>query len=177
MKRQWIHSLSVGLLLIAQSASAAPAPEAVRAEYRLKAAILFKFVLFTEWPASVGSTLNLCSVGDSPMDAELEALQGKSVGASRVAVVRFDKTHSLKDCHIVFIATDAMDGLPKIRETVRGRPVLTVADTPGAARKGVVLNLTVARNRISFEVNSRSAREAGLTLSSKLMRLAKSVYS
>jgi len=144
-------------------------------EYRLKAAFLFNFALFTEWPAEVGSVLNLCIDGTDPFGKEIDVLQGKAVGSRTIEVQRKRVGESLKDCQIVFIAPSAIGALPQVLESARGRPVLTVADSVDAVRRGAMLNLAVNQNKVSFEVNLQAARAAGLTLSSKLLRLASGV--
>jgi hypothetical protein len=146
-----------------------------RAAYRLKAAFLYNFALFTEWPAEVGNTLNLCVYGPDPFGKELDALRGRAVGARSIAIQRKVTTDALADCQIVYIAPLAIGALPRVLDSVRGRPVLTVADSLGAARSGAALNLHVDENRVSFEANQLSARAAGLSLSSKLLRLATEV--
>jgi hypothetical protein len=144
-------------------------------EYRIKAAFLYNFALFTEWPAEVGSTLNLCVTGADPFGADLDPLQGKSVGGRTMAVQRKAAGAPLGDCQIVFVAATAIGTLPRVLESLRGRPVLTVTESAGAARLGAALNLTVEQGRVSFEANLQAARGAGLNLSSKLLRLATEV--
>lgn len=144
-------------------------------EYRLKAAFLYNFALFTEWPAEVGTALNVCIVGKDPFGKEADGLQGKAVGDRRITVQRKGGGESLNGCQVVFIAASAMDDLPRVLEKLRGNPVLTVADSPGAARQGVALNMTVEQNKIAFEANLKAARAARLVLSSKLLRLATEV--
>jgi YfiR/HmsC-like len=144
-------------------------------EYRLKAAFLYNFALFTEWPAEVGVTLHLCVVGSDPFGAELDGLQGKAVGARSLAVQRKTGIDALKACQIVFVPPAASSQLPRVLEALEGLPVLTVADSPGAARQGVALNMAVVQNKVSFEANLRAARAAHLNLSSKLLRLATEV--
>jgi hypothetical protein len=75
----------------------------------------------------------------------------------------------------VFIVPGAIAGLPHVLDALRGKPVLTVADSPGAARQGVVLNMRLTQDKISFEANQRAARSAGLGLSSQMLRLATDV--
>jgi hypothetical protein len=162
----------VGLGLLGASARAA-AQETP--EYRLKAAFLYNFALFTEWPAEVGSTLTLCVVGPDPFGDELNGLQGKAVGTRSLAVQRRAAGQSAAGCQLVFVAAPAIAGLPRVLEQVKGQPVLVVTDSPGAAQQGATLNMAVASNRVSFEANLRSARAAGLTLSSRLLRLATEV--
>jgi hypothetical protein len=144
-------------------------------EYRLKAAFVYNFALFTEWPAEVGATLHLCITGTDPFGPEIDALQGKAVGGRSLAVHRKDAGESLAGCQIVFVAASAIGSLPRVLDSLRGRPVLTVADSPGAARRGAALNLAADQDRVSFEANLQAARSAGLLLSTKLLRLATEV--
>src|ERR1700691_3755800 len=72
-------------------------------EYRLKAAFLYNFALFTEWPADIGSTLNLCVYGRDPFGEEINALQGKPAGNRRIVVHRVTRVEGLSVCQVVFI--------------------------------------------------------------------------
>ena len=144
-------------------------------EYRLKAAFIYNFAAFTEWPASVGSMLNLCIVGTDPFGAEIDPLNGKKVGERSLAVQRKSTLESLKGCQIVFVAAPAIGQLPRVLELLRGQSVLTVADSSGALQQGVALNMGVAQGRVTFEANLAAARAMRLNLSSKLLRLATEV--
>ena len=169
--RAWIAALALALC------AAAPAVRAADdlPEYRLKAAFVYNFALFTEWPADVGSTLRLCIFGPDPFGAELDGLQGKAVGERSIAVQRKTGVDGLKGCQIVFVSPSATAQLPRVLEALEGQAVLTVADSPGAARQGVALNMAVNQNKVSFEANLKAARAARLNLSSKLLRLATEV--
>lgn len=145
-------------------------------EYRLKAAVLYNFVSFTEWPAGLGSTLNLCVYGPDPFGEDLDKLQGRSVAGRRLAVRRTNSVDALVNCQVVFITRPVIANLPRVFDTLSGKPVLTVADTPGASRQGVALNMDTEQNRIQFEANPGAARDHGLVLSAKLLRLAKEIY-
>lgn len=168
-RRAW-HAL-VGLALAFGWLSAAGAEELP--EYRLKAAFLYNFALYTEWPADVGSTLNLCIYGDDPFGADVDALNGKRVGSRSIAVQRVGK-EALNGCHIVFVAQSALAGSARVLEPLRNSTLLTVADSPDSARKGVALNMVMGDAKISFEVNLK-ALGPRLALSSKLLRLARDI--
>jgi YfiR/HmsC-like len=144
-------------------------------EYRLKAAFLYNFALFTEWPADIGSTLNLCVYGRDPFGDEIDALQGKPVGDRRIAVRRVTSVEGLTVCQVVFIVDTSGDGISRVLSNLRGATVLTIADAPGAAKQGVALNMNVVKNKITFEANVTAARAANLKLSSKLLSLATQV--
>lgn len=146
------------------------------AEYRLKAAFLYNFVSFTEWSAGLGNTLNLCVYGPDPFGADLDKLQGRSVAGRSLAVRRTNSVDALVNCQVVFITRPVIGNLPRVLDQLSGKPVLTVADTPGAARQGVAINMGMEQNKILFEVNLGAAHDNGLALSSKLLRLAKEIY-
>jgi hypothetical protein len=169
-RRAATGSLVIGLLLCMSPAFPQPLPE-----YELKAAFLYNFVLFTEWPGDTGGSLNLCVYGTDPFGDALDALQGKPVSERRLEVRRTAAGESLAGCQIVFISRSAISGLGVVLEELRGGTTLTVADSPGATVRGVALNMSVSQNKVAFEANLRAARRAGLNLSSKLLRLATEV--
>jgi hypothetical protein len=169
--RQLLCAASLAVMsVLATSAAAEELPE-----YRLKAAFLYNFIMFTEWPTSTGGTLNLCIYGSDPFGAEIDAVQGKAVDGRRIAVQRKNAADSLKACQIVFVAASAMDSLPRVLTGLRGQTVLTVADSTGAMHQGVALNMAVRQSKVSFEANVPAARNGGVVLSSKLLRLATEV--
>lgn len=165
----WLLALA-SLLVIAPGAGAEELPE-----YRLKAAFVYNFLVFTEWPGQAGNVLNLCIHGSDPFGAEIDGLQGKVAAGRNIALFRRAMGEPLKDCQAVFVSASAMDAMPRVLESLRGLPVLIIADSPGAMRRGVMLNMNVAQGKVSFEANLQAARGVGLTLSSKLLRLATEV--
>lgn len=166
----WWCLVGVSLLAFAAGTRAGDLPE-----YRLKTAFIYNFALFTEWPAAVGGTLKLCVYGADPFGGELDGLQGKTVGARRIAVQPKATLEELPGCQIVFVTQATASHVPRVLAALAGQPVLTVADSPAAANQGVMLNMTIAKSKISFEANLRAARAAQLNLSSKLLRLATEV--
>ncbi len=167
--RRLLHGLALLSTGLAVQAQELP-------EYRLKAAFLYNFALLTEWPAPVGNVLNLCVHGRDPFGAEVDALQGKKVGSRSIAVLRVTGRDNLQNCQILFIAAPSIEALPKLLDSLHDSPVLTVADSAEAIRRGVAINMAVGQSRISFEINLKAVRDARLVLSSKLLRLATEVY-
>jgi hypothetical protein len=145
-------------------------------EYRLKAAFLYNFITFTEWPAGMGNTLNLCVYGPDPFGEDLDKLQGKNVAGRSLAIQRTNSVNGLGNCQIVFITRPMIDNLSRVLDDLNGKPVLTVADSPGAARQGVAINMGTEQNKVNFTANLGAARANGLNLSSKLLHLAREVY-
>ena len=173
---KWLARVALGCALLACIPGWADEAQPGGNEKELKVAFLYNFALFTEWPPEVGSTLTFCILGADAFGAEIEALQGKSVAGHSTVVVRKGLGDSLKSCQVVFIGAKAMAILPRVLDELRDRPVLTVADSMGAARAGVALNMVEVRNKITFEANLLAVRAARLKLSSKLLRLATEVY-
>lgn len=175
--RTWLARLSVlcGLMLSAPYC-VADEVQVTGNEKELKVAFLYNFALFTEWPTDDVGTFVFCILGADSFGKEVDALQGKVVGGRTAVVLRKGAGESLKNCHVVFIGAQVIGGLARVLDELQDRPVLTVADSVGAARQGVALNMTVERNKISFEANLQPVRVARLQLSSKLLRLATRVY-
>lgn len=145
------------------------------AEYRLKAAFLFNFAVFTDWPVSVGNTLQLCVYGPDPFAAELDKLESKKVGQRSVVIRRSNSADGLANCQIVFITRPMIGNLSRVRDTLAGKPALLISDSPGATRLGVTINMSTDNEKISFEANLGAARSSGLNLDSRLLRLATEV--
>jgi len=165
----WVLGLA-GLLSFATVARGNELPE-----YRLKAAFVYNFIVYTEWPATTGGSLNLCIHGGDPFGTEIDGLQGKVAAGRTIAVHRKAAGEALKDCQVVFVAASMIDSLPRVLDSLRGRPVLSVTDSAGAMRRGVMLNMNMVQGKVTFEANLQAARSAGLDLSSKLLRLAADV--
>ena len=172
--RARIHSCLAGLLGLWSCMPPAWADSSV--EYRLKVAFVYNFISFTRWPAGVGSPLNLCVYGPDPFGESLDKLQGRGVADYTLAVRRISSVDALAGCQVVFISRSAIGNLPHVLDSLKGRPVLTMADTPGAVHQGVAINMTTEQDTIHFEANAAAARNSGLVLSSKLLRLATEVY-
>jgi len=166
--------LALGLMYFG-FASSASSQEST--PYQLKAAFLYNFAMFTEWPPEVGPVLNLCVYGrDDPVGGAIDGLDGKTAGRRTIAVLH-KKTDAanLKACQIVFIVSADIDQLPSLLKSLRGVPVLVVADSPGAARQGAALNMRLAQGRVTFEANLVAAQGAGLKLRARMLSLATEV--
>jgi len=145
-------------------------------EHRLKAAFVYNFMVFTEWPPEVGAKLTLCVMG-SDMGSALDVLVNqKLIGTRAVVVQRISERQSVAGCQVLFVSPSAVGDLPRMLESLNGKPLLTLADSPGAALEGVAINMQLRDSKVVFEVNLKALRSAGLTVSSKLLRLAKVVY-
>jgi hypothetical protein len=146
-------------------------------EYDLKAAFLFNFAKFVEWPPDAFSgepvPLTICVYGEDPFGSTLDAVvQGERVGERSLLVQRPDSLDDLGECHVLFVSRSEKDRLGEVMAHVRGKPVLTVADTDGFLRAGGVINFILEGNKVRFLIDQEAAERSGLAISSKLMRLA-----
>jgi len=171
-----IRSLPAALMALAGLLPIATAQTTNAADEReVKVAFIYNFVLFAEWPAEVGNTLRLCLYGVDRFGQALDALEGRLANARVIGVHRRQRGQSLKDCQVAFLADPLNTDLVRVLDELRGLPVLTVADRPGAAHLGVALNMVETNDRMGFEVNLSAARAARIKISSKLLHLAREV--
>jgi hypothetical protein len=149
-------------------------------EYQVKAAYLYNFGRFVEWPtrvttASTGS-FTICVLGEDPFGQALDAtLAGETRGNQKVAARRISSPQESVDCQILFIGSSEAKRLNKIVEALGNSAVLTVSDIPQFSRRGGMIQLVMDGNRIHFEVNLTATQRAGLTLSSELLKVATAV--
>lgn len=172
------HLSLLGALALALSALSAEA-QASR-EYDLKAVFLFNFAQFTEWPPTAftgeNSPLIIGIVGKDPFGAALEdTVRGEKVQGRPLEVQHYARADQINTCHILFISASETRRMEEIVNSLRGKPVLTVADADGPATKGVMVRFVVENNKVHFRINQEAARAANLTLSSRLLRVAESL--
>jgi hypothetical protein len=161
--------LAAALLAAAPASAGGPV-----GEYQVKAAFLKNLTRFVERPASARAW-TICVLGDDPFGPALDAIAGDAGGGVTIAVRRVHG-RDVGECAIVFISASEADRLSAVLGSVKGTPVLTVGDTEGFAARGVVLNFFVEESRVKFEVNVDAARRAQLTISSRLLGLARIVH-
>ena len=172
----WLSGLLVGPLLAA-ALLAQEVPGAT--EYEVKAQFLERFTRFIAWPepalaAEGEEPFVLGVVGRDPFGDELRQLAGRRVaGRHPVEVLRVRQGAEIERCHLLFVSGSESGRLDEVLAATRGRAILTVGDTAGYARRGVIINLFVDGGKVGFEVNERAARESGLELSSRLLKLAR----
>lgn len=149
-------------------------------EYQVKAVFLFNFTHFVEWPksafAATNAPLTIGIVGEDPFKQRLEeVVQGEEVHGHPLQIKRLTMEDDLTGCQLLFFSRAIKDRLAAALRQVRGRPILTVGDTSGMAERGVMINLPLGKDNIKMEINLQAARQNGLTISSKLLRLARIV--
>lgn len=162
--------LAVAPLAHAQAARQAPEPE-------LKAAILVNMLLFVDWPTPENQApdrMTVCYLLAGPVATALEQLGGRIVKGKPLRVLRVDAA-ALGECHALYLSPLDTASLSAVVSNVRAGGTLLVGDSPGYLQRGMMLNLELDGGRVVFDVDLRSVRQAGLSLSSKVLRLARHV--
>jgi hypothetical protein len=169
------RALVVATILLAWAASAALAQSAP--ESALKAAFLYNFAKFAEWPADAPSAdpLTVCVFGDSAIaDALDQTVKGRTVDGRKTVVVRV-KPEGFRGCHVLYLAGLDTKHTQAVIDDLKGAPVLTVGDREQFAQSGGVAGLFVEQGRMRFAINVEAAQRGRLRISSRLLSLAKIV--
>jgi hypothetical protein len=147
-------------------------------EYDLKAVFLFNFVTFVEWPQAARPDKGpfiIGVLGQDPFGAALdEVIAGEKFRQAPLQARRCRTLEEAGQCHILFISASEAARLPAIMKELRNRPVLTVSDLPQFLEAGGIIAFSTDA-RIQLHINPPAAQHAGLTISSKLLRVAKVV--
>lgn len=151
-------------------------------EHRIKAAYLYQFARYVEWPAGSfaepGTPLSIAVVGDDDLAGELNQLvTGRTVDGRTISVRRLKASDALGDTHVLFIARGASASQLQAAQSARSRSILTVTESVEAFARGSIINFTVSDRRIRFEISLAAAEKSGLKLSSRLLAVAQQVHA
>jgi hypothetical protein len=151
----------------------------VASDVAVKAAFLYNFAKFTEWPALPhGTPLVLCVLGDDEVGAALtDTIHGQQIDGHGLEVRRLIADASPRACHVLFAAGSEVRRASPMLDGVRELPILTVSDGSGFAQTSGMIELFVDGGHMRFAVNVDSVQRAGLHLSSRLLGLARIVRS
>ena len=164
---------ALGLTIFLRGACGAEAPT----EYQVKAVFVYNFSRFVEWPPQTFTAPNepfvIGILGGDPFGARLdEAVRGEQIDQHPLVVRRIRDLGEIGDCRILYIDRSEGAQLPQILAALDHRRTLTVADLDGSSERGVMIQFATENNRIRLRINVETARAAGLTISSKLLRSA-----
>jgi hypothetical protein len=162
------------------------APEKIEAqsdvskEYQIKAAFLFHFAQFVEWPSADSTNTDdpfvIGVLGENPFGSALdEIVKGETI-ANRKIVVQYSRSaDDLKNCQIVFVCKSENTRLPRILEKLNDKNLLSVGECEGFAQRGGVINFYLENGKLHFEINPDAAEREKLKISAQLFRLGKIV--
>lgn len=159
------------LLLPAMALADMPSEDSV------KAGFVLNFAKYAEWPAaSIGSgELKICWVGPQALSGKLAELGGGRAQNLMVRARQTARPEEWRDCHLLFIPASETHRVDLVLRTLAQTPTLTISDSPNFIQAGGMIGLKMLDGRIRFDISQRAARQAGLTLSSRLLRLADEV--
>lgn len=145
-------------------------------EYKAKANFLFNFARFTTWPQDVldkGDRIQFCVLGTDPFGLFLDVLAIRKVQGREINLLRFQSSDQTQNCHLLFLATDAVTDEGSVPAALSRRGLFIVGDTPGLARHGAIANLLHESGDVRFEINVGAARRAALILDTQLLQLGR----
>ena len=145
-------------------------------EYTIKAAFIYNFARFTEWPDE-STELNVCIYGEDPFGSSIDKLNGKQSKGRTIRVIRTRSIDEVKKCHIAFlniIPPERRLFVQALRD-IQGASVLTISDAEGVVDFGVMIGLRIDNDKVAFDVNHTVAKASNIGISAKLLRLAKVV--
>jgi hypothetical protein len=145
-------------------------------EYQIKAAFLYNFAKFIDWPPDapqgVSNDFKIGILGNDPFGSEINVIEDKLIRGKPLKILRAATLKELCGCEVIFISASVKPQLGQILRSLQTKPVLTVGDTSGFAQQGVMINLITVGNKIRFQINLEATDRAGLKVSSHLLRLA-----
>ncbi len=156
----------LGLLL------ALPLTASAQSEAAVKAAFIYNFTKYTEWPPEGGDTMQLCLLGKTdPLLSALMELQGKQSQGRRILVHSVER-ETLNGCRVIVVGISEEDYLADILRSAQKQPALTVSEIDRFIDAGGMIGLVVDNARVQFEINAGAAERAKLKFSAQMMKLA-----
>jgi hypothetical protein len=179
-KYKAIFNLLLAVTVILLTAGALPlhAQQKSAAEYQVKAVFLYNFTQFVDWPpgsfTSPDDPFIIGIVGDDPFGNYLdEAIANEKIGTHPIQVRRFNGLKGIGACHMLYINSDDPDWVERVLNSIEGKNILTVSDAPAFNKMGGMIRFFKEDNKIRLQINISRSKEAQLSISSKLLSVAK----
>lgn len=157
-------------------------------QYQVKAAFIYNFIKFVEWPQEKLPEKNspyVIGVLGTDIDPFFDphwftnyldqAVNGKTINDRKLLVKRSDRASNLKDCHLIFISASERNRMKDVLAALDQTGILTISETENFCQQGGMINFFMASGKVRFEINAHAAESAGLKISSKLLNVAKIV--
>lgn len=143
-------------------------------EEAVKAAFVYNFSLFTTWP-QLKETIHFCVIGENPQLNALNQYEGRKVADATVHVKEVSTIEDARTCEVLFMQINNPARAEQLYQALAQMPVLTVAEYKAFSQPAAIILFVQSNNRLAFEINHKVATEAKLSLSYKLLRLARKV--
>jgi len=179
---RWLRIFLAAVVLLPLFSGSWPASTQASSpnEYAVKAAFLFHFAQFVEWPDGVFQTASspvvYCTIGEDPFQGALdETLKGKTIDARALQVRHLKDGSEAQGCHVAFIGKIGKRRVTDELANLGSNPVLTIGETEEFVKNNGMIAFCVEENKIRFDINLQAAERANLKISSRLLALAKTV--
>ena len=167
------------------SSKEAFADETVTAEYKLKAALIFKLTHFITWPSqpvmtntSSENVFSICVLGVNPFGKILEPLRQREANGSSIQINYYEQSEDVNQtCQLIFITDSKRAFIKPILSRFKSKGTLTLSDIPGFAAQGGMIELAQGKATLGFIINPEQAKHAGLSIAAPLLNLADIVDS
>jgi hypothetical protein len=177
MVSRLLAGLSMALAWLLPATSLGAQESTSSSEYAVKAAFVYNFALYTEWPVAPVTAFNFCVLGKDPFGARFEALASKTLQGKPIQVHRIANSQEIKNCHLLFVPALEKDNYQRAASALSQLAILTITDGTQVDERWpmIMISLVAEGERYTFDINQAAAKLAGLNFSSKLLRLARSV--
>jgi len=149
-------------------------------EYKLKAAYLYQFTKFTQWPDNLfidkNTPIQICILGRNPFGKSLDGFSGKTSQNRDLTIRHLSSLQKISGCHVVYISRSEDKKLPHILKKIAHSPVLSVSDINNFAERGGIIGFIPKQRKVGIEINVEASRTAGAKISSKLLEIATLVH-
>lgn len=147
-------------------------------EYQLKAAFLYNFTKFIEWPpqsfSGTSAPIVIGVLSDSPLGSELvQVVKDRNVNGRSIVVKRIETAAEARLTHLLFVGAGEGGRFVELEPAIRGSSIVTIGESPSFAQAGGTINFVLEDDKVRFEINMDSAEHAGLRISAQLQKLAK----
>lgn len=151
-------------------------------EYQIKAAFIYNFAKFIEWPEEIlnrnnNNSVTLCIIPDNPESDIFFSLNNRTVGGKRMEVKKISNIKDIDGCHILFVDSTDKAFIKECLKGIKDRSILTVGHFKGFIREGGIINFFTEEGKLRFEVNLNAAKNSGIKLGSQLLMSAEIVTS
>jgi hypothetical protein len=167
---------SVLVLALGNVLVAAPPDEPID-EYQVKAAFVYNFAKFVQWPAGAfrdpNDPISICLLGEDPFGRSLEdTVAGRLIEGRPFTVRHISNLKQVEGCKVLFVSSKQDKHPPVSLADVRADGILTIGESQVAASDGVVINFRIDSGKVRFDINVAAAERAKLRISSRLLSLA-----
>jgi hypothetical protein len=166
--------LFIALLYIASATEAIAEENLQLQEQEIKAGLLYNFLKYTEWPPTSMekfSSVSVCIFGDDPFEGYLQPMAGRTVNQRSIAIRKVNEIHETLTCQLLFVNANEKERWPQLRDSLKGKAVLTVSDFRDFVETGGMIEFARKDNHISVDLNMGAVTNAGLHMQDRLLKL------